>query len=247
MLNLKMNDQNQISEIFEKDDGLFDYIARKELDYSEPLRAGTPRGEKIGFSIQKYLASLFVGLTNIPLKKLAEDLNRKYGLSYGLLRKWRTEEDFKDAVQTQAEEFADFLIKRIRSWVLEEAELYAENPEITAGIWRIFEDARILSADVLERIFFKVMVVYREIKHIKGDEQLLEMVALYKVLQLIGLARGIRTPSYISLMADKAAISFVKDRLSSKRTLSEKERRMVLNCLDNIETHLGEIINDEKK
>ena len=97
---------------FEKDDGVFDYIARMEFDYEEPQREGTPRGEKIGFTTKKYLASLLVGLTNFKLKKLADDLNRKYGLSYGLLKKWRTEAYFKGACEGHASDFADFLFDK---------------------------------------------------------------------------------------------------------------------------------------
>lgn len=242
-----MKKQIQLSEIFEKDDGVFDYIARKELDYCEPQRKGTPRGEKIGFPAKKYQASLLVALTNFKLKKLADDLNKRYGLSYGLLKKWRTEAEFRKACEDHAEEFANFLNKKIRLWVLEDSRAYAENFEIPNSNWRIFEDAKILSVSVLDHLLFSVLASLRELDQMEGDAYILESVAFFQILQLIQLAKGIRTSLRVSLMADKGVISFVKGLLSSKRILSAKERRIILKCLDNVEEHLGEIISDQQK
>jgi hypothetical protein len=65
----------------------FMLLAQKE--YVPPLRQGTPKGEKIGYSLQKYSA-LFHLMRNWPLKEVA----RAAGVSYGVLRKWKTEKEF---------------------------------------------------------------------------------------------------------------------------------------------------------
>jgi hypothetical protein len=65
---------------------LADLIHEKAAAYVEPQRKGTPRGQEVGFPLKKYIATL-VELTNIPAKQVAE----KLGVSFGLLRKWKTE------------------------------------------------------------------------------------------------------------------------------------------------------------
>lgn len=87
---------------------LADFIGRKINSYREPSRKGTSKGEPIGFSRVKYTAML-LGLTNTDLRKEARDL----GVGYGLLRKWRTEADFKKAMSSHAEEFVDEIIEAL--------------------------------------------------------------------------------------------------------------------------------------
>ena len=77
------------------------YIEEKMDAYVEPERKGTPKGEEIGFSRQKYGASL-MNITTLKQKRIAKLLN----VSYGLLRKWRTEERFREMVETHCREFA---------------------------------------------------------------------------------------------------------------------------------------------
>ena len=92
-----------------------EYLYFKMLDpqtkYEEPTRKGTPRGEKIGFTDKKYFASILVGITNWKLK----DIAKQSKVSYGLLRKWKTEYDFKAEVENHCSEFVTEIIKRIRS------------------------------------------------------------------------------------------------------------------------------------
>jgi hypothetical protein len=76
------------------------YINDKADHYVEPMRKGTPRGEPVGLSYQKYLTTCLT-LLNKPLKSIA----RTARVSYGLLRKWRTEKSYIDAVQHHAQEF----------------------------------------------------------------------------------------------------------------------------------------------
>lgn len=81
---------------------LMKFISEKITKYNEPSRAGTPRGEKIGFPLKKYTAAI-LSLFSYNLKELSE-LSK---VSYGLLRKWRTEPDFLDLIHRSCQEFAE--------------------------------------------------------------------------------------------------------------------------------------------
>ena len=86
------------------------FIDSKLKEYVEPTRMGTPKGEAVGFSLTKYQATLFTLreslLDNEDLKAQA----RKLGISYGLLRKWRSEQSFKDLVSQHEKEFITYLL-----------------------------------------------------------------------------------------------------------------------------------------
>lgn len=88
------------------------FIDEKCSSYKAPERKGTPKGHPIGFGPEKYLASL-EALTNIKQQELAKGL----GISYTLLRKWRSEKQFKDLVSGHHNEFIqyfnNFILSRI--------------------------------------------------------------------------------------------------------------------------------------
>lgn len=70
------------------------FIAEKLAAFEaepEPTRRGTPRGEPIGFPKAKRKAAV-LSLKPGDVQKMAADL----GTSYGLVRKWRSEEVFKE-------------------------------------------------------------------------------------------------------------------------------------------------------
>jgi hypothetical protein len=85
------------------------FIDDKTRSYKEPQRTGTPRGEPIGFPRTKYLASLYL-LTSLSLKEISEGLK----ISYGVLRKWRTEKGFKDLIAKNTAEFALSWMEHLR-------------------------------------------------------------------------------------------------------------------------------------
>lgn len=63
--------------------------------YREPQRAGTPKGEPVGLSRKKLrMAQLFVLYPHLKIKKIAE----LGGVSESVLRVWRTQRAFKDAI-----------------------------------------------------------------------------------------------------------------------------------------------------
>ena len=57
--------------------------------YKEPQRRGVKKGNLIGLSKIKYKASLL-----LAFKQNLKDIAKELGVSYGLLRKWGTEEEF---------------------------------------------------------------------------------------------------------------------------------------------------------
>jgi hypothetical protein len=80
--------------------------------YIEPLRAGTPKGQSIGLSSQKYRAALLMILYSrfgLSLKEIAKIA----GVSEGLIRLWRTESDFKKVVQDTYASFGEQIANTI--------------------------------------------------------------------------------------------------------------------------------------
>ena len=94
---------------------LLQFIKEKEKNYLEPTRKGTPRGEIIGFSLRKYKATLLM-LTSMNLMQLSKRL----GVSYGLLRKWRTEPLFKKQIEDHIREFVPIFIGSLFRKLIEE-------------------------------------------------------------------------------------------------------------------------------
>ena len=82
------------------------FIDEKLANYVEPSRKGTPKGEPVGFSKAKYRASLEA----LREKVLPEtnDLSteaKRLRVPYGVLRKWRSEPQFKELVAQHEKEF----------------------------------------------------------------------------------------------------------------------------------------------
>ena len=95
---MKKNDSIQELRIKEREQAI--NFAKSWIDsemnkYSEPVRAGTPKGDPIGLSRVKYNAALLhVLYPTIKIKGIAEMV----GVSNGVLMVWRTEEIFKEAI-----------------------------------------------------------------------------------------------------------------------------------------------------
>lgn len=79
---------------------LTQFIVEKSFNYKEPQRKGTPKGDPIGFSKKKYFVSLIM-LTNHKQK----DIAKMAQVSFGLLRKWRTEKQFKEMILNHCADF----------------------------------------------------------------------------------------------------------------------------------------------
>lgn len=97
---------------------LGEFIKNKIENYVEPERKGTPKGELIGFSLVKYKATLFM-LTNKKVKEIVKIL----GISEGLLRKWKTEQSFKDLENEHINDFINYYTIRIKAKANEQEKL----------------------------------------------------------------------------------------------------------------------------
>ena len=73
-------------------------FAEEQLkNYDEPKRLGTPKGDPIGHSRKKYYTAIMMILYPNCLK--LKEIAKLSGVSNGVLRIWRTEEQFKKAVK----------------------------------------------------------------------------------------------------------------------------------------------------
>ena len=98
-----MNQRTKIQSI--QNSLLSKFISEKSRAYIEPQREGTPKGETIGFSMRKYLATLYM-LRTFKQK----DISDLIGVSHGLLRVWRTEETFKKTITGNCIEFSEYVV-----------------------------------------------------------------------------------------------------------------------------------------
>ena len=99
-------------------------ISHSFNSYDEPRRDGTPRGERIGFSKHKWLASGFMLTT-----KKHREIAKIVGTSHAVIRKWNCEKLFLDVVAMRVRSFAKFVIESIR-----------ENPRDYIGDEDLFAD-----------------------------------------------------------------------------------------------------------
>jgi hypothetical protein len=86
------------------------FIKDKVQRYNAPIRQGTPRGNPIGLSEKKFAATLMM-LTAFSLK----EMSKMAGVSYGLLRKWRTEIAFKRKTEENCREFVRLLMDELKT------------------------------------------------------------------------------------------------------------------------------------
>jgi hypothetical protein len=80
-----------------------EWAANELKSYNEPSRAGTAKGDPVGLSSKKYHAALLMVLhpNALELKDIAEMV----GASHGVLRVWRTKDDFKIAADWAIDDF----------------------------------------------------------------------------------------------------------------------------------------------
>ena len=131
------------------------FVIQKTKAYQKPQRKGAPRGEPKAFSAPKYEAAVYC-LKRTPLREIAAAVP----VSYGLLRKWRTEERFLSLLSTLRTEFVDQVVLRhLRRRAEAQLSLdkayadrtiveIAETPPPQLG-WRDFRDLSLYSQDVL--------------------------------------------------------------------------------------------------
>ena len=106
-----------------KTDGILtDFISERLAQHKEPSRKGVPKGEPIGPPRHKVEASLFCGLTALTLKDISGELR----ISYDLLMKWNTQEDFQSLMEGHVDNFSAYFLQRIA----EHAEALRKGPNV---------------------------------------------------------------------------------------------------------------------
>lgn len=122
--------------------------------HSEPIRVKVPRGKKIGMSKAKYQAALASSLCNFDLKGLAGQLQG----SYEVIRRWKTERDFKNVVKETLDEFIwnlDIELESIAAEMIDQTNAGNFSYDFKER-FEIFKDADIYSKPVIEHIESKV-------------------------------------------------------------------------------------------
>jgi len=110
------------------------FIYDRVKAHPEPTRKDTPKGEPVGLSREKFEAALYVGLTNYKAPKIAKIVGIS---SSGLLRKWKTEPQFKKAVREGIQDFIDTIFLQVGNNPLlnsSEQKKFSNNLKRKAGI-----------------------------------------------------------------------------------------------------------------
>ena len=107
--------------------------------YVEPSRKGTPKGDSIGYGRAKYRASLvcLYGVDDWGPSGL-RGMAKTARVSYGLFKKWNSEEEFKKTVLLHMVEFTDLFfnfIERLHKRKFKSYQAFLKKPlkQITTG------------------------------------------------------------------------------------------------------------------
>jgi hypothetical protein len=201
--------------------------------YIPPEREGTPRGEAIGLSAVKYRATLF-GLMNIKQKDVAKEL----GVSHGLLRKWHTEELFRETLDRHCREFTGLFMRNLRERLKrreDATKTYIARPlaAIGSGDLPSFDYAEIADAK-----YYSSLVQAYIAKEIDSESEKAEGQG--KIAWLIELACAIdELPDFRNAAKMAETIRELKSRfikamaqenmmLLQKETLTEDDRKALL-------------------
>jgi len=134
---------------------LIRFVRQQTSGYREPERKGTPKGEVIGFSLRKYKSILF-SLTLLDIQEIA----KLAGVSYGLLRVWRTESEYQKERQRLIRDFSllfsnnlvEFAFKQFKKGGAIHSKSPTKIDRIDNLSIALFSDIVIYSEDVLEQI-----------------------------------------------------------------------------------------------
>ena len=204
-----------------KSRGLLTTFIKNQLRaYKPPLRAGTPKGDKIGFSREKFLVSL-LSITSLKQK----DIAAQAAVSHAVVRKWNTEPEFKQAVEKHRRELADTFMACLNRWLKERKR---QDKEYSKQLGRLslaeivntdlepegehrfddFDDAELYGDELIEtiekRFFPRGKLSDTKIK-IKSAALTLNDSDKYFILDLLNKGRGRPTP-----MLDNAAAEGVQ-------------------------------------
>lgn len=222
------------------------YLEEKLDKHQEPSREGTPRGEKIGFPRKKYLASILLGITNRKLKEVAEAC----GVSYGLLRKWRTETDFQEGCENHRHDFVIKIVERIKEEISIGEKLFDDyfndrgpDPLAPAAEKRLDRYERILidTKQFKQEVINELNAEVYRIADVSGDDTAkdkIDRIMLFnRIANVILFAEGNDT-----LKPDPACLKHLASEsrnLLEQNTLSENEKKIILTSLKIFERHFA--------
>jgi hypothetical protein len=227
-----------------------EYLYFKMFDpqakYKEPTRKGTPKGEKIGFPSKKYFASILVGITNRKVKDIAQQSD----VSYGLLRKWKTESDFKALAENHCSEFVDIIIQQISNQLKNQSEAIKDFYEGNGAdplergrdsplnaSERVMIDAPCFNGNVLVKLEEAIKLLGENIKDREGDNHLYYFGLIRSIFNVISYAKlKLLAPGHP--LITKQLISEVRKIVSAKRPPTGKERKIAIHALMTIENEL---------
>ncbi len=238
---------------------LVSFIREKLDHYVEPTREGTPKGEPIGLSRVKYEASLFC-LYDLQarhkegLKAVAKTLK----ISYGLLRKWRTEEGFKKAIQEHVEEFSsvflDFAQKMHRKgrddWNqhlgLPLNKLSSEPLPSIVDHLKALSDAGLYSKDLLQAIELKMQTVVSNLPRDDVEKRVEKLAVYIRIMDYLARSRGHKVSPLVKKLESKVKAQLEQLLFQNLREtilkpqLSEEDRKAALVMLLQLEAVLKE-------
>lgn len=163
---------------------LENFIERKKNAYPTPLK-----GLRNRFSRKKYLATLYA-LTSDKQITTAMEL----GVSYGLLRKWKTEGHFRAVVRRHCEEFAEDFIKHIlqkRDDTIRDIGSYSH--ELLAGLLKgVVGYAQGLEKEGAYLEAFSLLSAFLRITFPSVGEKAMAEISRVAGIDLFVLARGMK-------------------------------------------------------
>lgn len=127
---------------------LLNFIHTETSQYIEPVREGTAKGDPIGLSSIKYKSTLLF-LTNLKGKEIAEAV----GVSYGLLRVWRTEDLYLTAIERHTRTFAGIVVKHVVGSVKGRKAKGPSDTEIIKQFAQDFADIALYSDRLMNDIY----------------------------------------------------------------------------------------------
>lgn len=129
---------------------LLEYIKGEIEHYKEPEKKGTPKGDPVGYSLEKY-KFLLLSLTSLPIKDITELLN----LSYGSTRLWRTEDQYWRKLESHARDFANRVVLYFDSFPKDKGPLPLAKEDIIKSYMEqhhALSDAAIYGKEVMRNI-----------------------------------------------------------------------------------------------
>jgi hypothetical protein len=232
---------------------LEDFVSKKSRSYVEPRREGTPKGSPIGLSKQKYLATLAFLYDPKPkgMKKIAQALK----VSYGLLRKWSTEEQFKKQAWQHYGEFSEVFWNYLSSAFDKRTAVFREylkqpltqlvnekNPELLTET-----DLEPLADFFSYHLFLREMILHQAMKVIENSTDIAMTTYISLILGLLARRDGSLKMDWQELdkrqhkVWAKITLDAVIDCLS-KPSISHDDRAAILFGLKN----LRESFEDER-